>query len=83
MCIALPARIVSIDGTPGDPFSTAVLDVAGREESCRLAYLPDARVGDHVLVQHGFGVELLDAEAAAQSLAAFEELGLLDAGPAD
>jgi hydrogenase expression/formation protein HypC len=51
---------------------------------CCLAYLPQAVVGDYVLVQHGFAVELLDPAAAAASLAAFAQLGLtdLDQGPA-
>lgn len=74
MCVAIPARIMEItDGA----LPTARVDLAGRLEQCCLAYVPSAVVGDHVLVQNGFAVELLDPEAAALSLAAFVELGLL------
>ena len=74
MCVAMPAKIVEID-QGAMPMARAVQ--GDRELSCCLAYVPEAAVGDHVLVQHGFAVELLDPEAAAESLAAFTELGVL------
>lgn len=74
MCLSIPARIVEI--TPG-AMPMARVDVAGRAESCCLSYVPDAAVDDYVLVQHGFAVELLDPQAAAESLAAFAALGLV------
>lgn len=77
MCVSIPARIVRITG---GPLPMAGIDVAGRAQECCLAYLPDAAVGDHVLVQNGFAIELLDPRAAAESLAAFAELGLLPDG---
>lgn len=74
MCVAIPARIIEI--IPG-ALPMARVDVAGEPVDCCLAYVPDAAVGDHVLVQNGFAVELLDADAAAASLAAFASLGVL------
>ncbi|MBU4335624.1 MAG: HypC/HybG/HupF family hydrogenase formation chaperone [Actinobacteria bacterium] len=74
MCVGVPALITSISG---DVLPMASIDLAGRHEECCLAYLPEAGVGDHVLVQNGFAVQLLDPEAAAASLAAFVELGVL------
>jgi hydrogenase expression/formation protein HypC len=74
MCVAVPAAIVEL--LPG-PMPMARLEDGVRPPTCCLAYVPEARVGDYVLVQNGFAVELLDAEAAAASLAAFAELGLL------
>ncbi|MCL2089673.1 MAG: HypC/HybG/HupF family hydrogenase formation chaperone [Micrococcales bacterium] len=74
MCLSIPARIVEI---VGGAMPMAQVDVAGRTESCCLSYLPDAAVGDYVLVQHGFAVELLDPQSAAESLAAFVALGLV------
>ena len=76
MCVGIPARIVEI---AGGALPMARIDLAGRLEQCCLAYVPEAAVGDHVLVQNGFAVELLDPEAAAQSLAAFVELGVIAA----
>ena len=76
MCVAVPVRIVAIDD---GPLPMADTDVAGRPGRCCLAYLPEAAVGDYVLVQHGFAVQLLDARSAAASLAAFARLGVLTA----
>jgi hydrogenase expression/formation protein HypC len=56
----------------------ARVEQAGQELECCVAYLLDIAVGDYVLIQHHFAVEKLDAHSAAASLAAFQELGLLD-----
>lgn len=80
MCLSIPARIVEI--TQGE-MPMAQVDVAGRTESCCLSYVPDADVDDYVLVQHGFAVELLDPQSAAESLAAFAALGLVSESSID
>ena len=74
MCVAVPAKIVAIDAAP---MPMARLVQGEQEITCCLAYVPEAAVGDYVLVQHGFAVELLDPQSAAESLAAFAELGAL------
>jgi hydrogenase expression/formation protein HypC len=74
VCVAIPARIVGI--VPG-VLPIARVELAGQQLDCCLAYLPEAAVGDHVLVQNGFAVELLDPDAAAASFAAFASLGVL------
>jgi len=71
MCIAVPAKIIDI--TPG-VIPVARVEQGGEVTDCRLAYFPEAQVGDYVLVQHGFAMQLLDEESAAESLAAFAEL---------
>lgn len=75
MCVSVPSRIIRI--TPG-VLPMADVRVADREITCCLAYVPEAQVGDFVLVQNGFAIDLLDPESAAQSLAAFAELGVID-----
>lgn len=76
MCVSVPSRIVRI--TPG-VLPMGDVRVGDREVSCCLAYVPEAQVGDFVLVQNGFAIDLLDPESAALSLSAFAELGVLDA----
>ncbi|MFT8396612.1 HypC/HybG/HupF family hydrogenase formation chaperone [Propionibacterium sp.] len=71
--MSIPSRITAI---AGGPMPMAAIEVAGQPRQCCLAYLPEARVGDFVLVQHGFATDLMDAESAAESLKAFAELGL-------
>jgi hydrogenase expression/formation protein HypC len=77
MCIAIPADLVDV--VPG-ALPMARLRQGRRPAACCLAYVPEAEVGDFVLVQNGFAVERLDAEAAAASLAALAELGYFPQG---
>lgn len=71
MCVAVPAQIRSL--TPG-LMPMARLAMGEAELEVCIAYLPEAEVGDWVLVQNGFAVALLDEASAAESLAAFAEL---------
>lgn len=77
MCVSIPARVLEIlDVAP----LTACVDIAGRADRCCLTHLPEAKVGDYVLVQAGFAVELLDAEVAEESLAAFAVIDAVNRG---
>jgi len=70
MCIAVPTRVLDIgDG----PMPMGHVDHAGRSVACCFAYVPEAQVGDYVIVQSGFAIEVLDEQSAAESLALFTE----------
>jgi len=71
MCIAVPSPILDI--TPGI-LPMATVDHGGKVVTCSLMYVPEAQVGDYVIIQNGFAIEVMDPEAAALSLAAFAEL---------
>ena len=73
MCVTVPSPIVEV---VSGPLPMARIRHGGALVDCCLALVPDAAVGDYVLVQNGFAVELLDPAAAAESLAAFAELGV-------
>jgi len=73
MCVAIPALIVEL--TPG-AMSMGRVKQADRVVDCCLAYVPEAQVGDYVLVQRGFAMQLLDEQSAQESIDAFEQLGL-------
>ena len=75
MCVGIPAKIIAI--TPGVlPMARVLLN--GEELDCQLAYFPEAELGDYVLIQNGFVMDVLDPQAAADSLAAFAELGVIE-----
>lgn len=59
MCIAAPARVVELDG------GTAVVEAAGRRHRASLLMVPDAEVGEWVLVAAGNVVRRIDATEAA------------------
>ena len=71
MCIAVPVRITELGA---GPMPIGQVDHCGTQIPCCLAYVPEARVGDYVVVQNGFAINLLDPMSAAESLAAFAEL---------
>lgn len=60
MCLAVPGRILSVDGT------SASVDFAGVKMAVLLDLLPDAKVGEYVLVHAGFAIQRLNAEDALE-----------------
>ena len=71
MCIAAPVRVLDISE---GALPMGHISHGGEAISCCFAYVPEARVGDYVLIQHGFAIEVLDPVAAEESFAAFAEL---------
>lgn len=77
MCLAIPGKIVDVR-TVAD-IRMATVDFDGiRKEVC-LAYLPEAAIGDYTIVHVGFAISLVDEEAALETLAMFQSLGVLGA----
>jgi hydrogenase expression/formation protein HypC len=77
MCLAIPARVVE---TLAD--EQAVVDLAGVRKTISLALVPEATVGDYVIVHVGHAIGRLDAEEAERTLALFAELAATEAGDA-
>jgi hydrogenase expression/formation protein HypC len=77
MCLAVPGRIESISGE--DPFTrTAAVSFGGVVRTVSLAYVPDARVGEYVIVHAGFALGRVDEAEAARL---FDEIARLAAIP--
>jgi hydrogenase expression/formation protein HypC len=72
MCLAVPARIVALDGV------RAVVEVPGNRFAADLSLVPEAKLGDYVLVHAGFAIERYDPEVAEETLSYFREIA--DAG---
>lgn len=84
MCLAVPGNILSIQET--DPLArTGRVNFGGIVKEVNLAYVPEAAVGDYVIVHVGFAISRLD-EAEAQRvfayLAQIGDLGELTEAPA-
>ena len=74
MCLAVPGKILSIEGD--DPLLRAgKVDFAGVVKRVNLAYVPEAAVGDYVLVHVGFAISTVDEAEAKQ---VFEYLRQMD-----
>jgi hydrogenase expression/formation protein HypC len=69
MCLALPARIFSLLDA-----EQAVVDLGGVRKTISIALVPEARVGDYVIVHVGHAIGTLDEDEAQATLALFAEL---------
>jgi len=75
MCLAVPMRVVSIDGTD------IVAEIDGVRREASLMILDEAvQLGDFVIVHAGFAISRLDEEEAWETLRLMREL--LEAGDA-
>ncbi len=74
MCLAIPGQIIDIGGSA--PMLMATIDYGNTTRQCCLAYTPDARIGDYVIVQNGFAVAELDQSEALACRALLAEVGL-------
>jgi hydrogenase expression/formation protein HypC len=74
MCLAVPGRILEIEGN--DPLLRAGrVDFAGTIKRVNLAYVPEARVGDYVLVHVGFAISVVDDAEATKVLDYLTQMG--------
>ena len=67
MCLAVPLKIISIDG------KTAVGEASGLTQKLRVDFIPDIRPGDYVMVHAGFAIEKLTEQQAKENLACIQE----------
>jgi hydrogenase expression/formation protein HypC len=78
MCLAVPGKIINISGD--DSLSRmGNIDFSGIKKAISLAYFPEARINDCVIVHAGFAISIIDEEDARESLNAFQELDDLEA----
>jgi hydrogenase expression/formation protein HypC len=68
MCLAVPAKIVERTGAKGR------VDFGGVHREADLSLVPEAAVGDFVLVHAGFAIETIDPAEAEETLELFREL---------
>jgi len=84
MCLAIPGKVLSLSGD--DPLTRmGRIDFSGVVKLASLAYVPEATIGDYVIIHAGFALSKVD-EAEAQKVFAYlkriEELGeLAEGGP--
>ncbi len=74
MCLAVPGRILSIEGT--DPvLRSGKVNFGGIIKNINLAYVPEARVGDYVLVHVGFAISTIEEKEAQEVFEYLRRIG--------
>ncbi len=76
MCLAIPGKVLEIRDQP--PPRTGRVDFGGVQRDACLTFVPEAGVGDYVLVHVGFAIAKVDEQIARETLAALAELGQLE-----
>jgi hydrogenase expression/formation protein HypC len=62
MCLAVPVKIISIDG------EQAEVDIGGVSRKVSIALTPEAQIGDYVLLHTGYAINVLNEEEAQETL---------------
>jgi len=76
MCLAVPGKITSIEAD--DPiFRSGKVTFGGITKTINLAYVPEAKIGDYVLVHVGFAISIIDEEEALQVFEYIKQIGEL------
>lgn len=82
MCLAVPGKILNITGD--DPLvRSGKVSFGGITKEVSLAYVPEAKLGDYVIVHVGFALSIVDETEANQVfeyLRQMDELGELEEG---
>ena len=68
MCLAIPARIIELDK------DLAVVDAMGNRWKAKTTLLPEAKIGDLVLIHAGFAISLVDEEEAKETWDLIEQI---------
>jgi len=80
MCLAVPGKIISTDEDSSPLLRTGRVSFGGIVKTVNLAYVPDAQIGDYVIVHVGFAISKVDeaeANRVFEYLEQMDELGEL------
>ena len=67
MCLAIPSKVVKIDGNMG------IIDVEGVRREASFLLLEDVEIGDYVIVHAGFALHKIDESEAKETLKVLRE----------
>lgn len=68
MCLAIPMKLMERDEVSG------VVELRGVRRTVSLMLLPEAKVGDHLLIHAGYAIVSVDEEEAAETIRILEQM---------
>jgi len=74
MCLAIPGKIIEIEPSEDEVFRTGKVSFDGIHRNVNLSMIPEARVGDYVLVHVGVALQRIDEEEAMITMSYLKEL---------
>ncbi len=78
MCLAIPGKLTAITGQLDDTFRVGKVSFGGIIKEVNLSMVPDAQVGDYVLVHVGVAIGTIDEEEAKRTFEYIRQIGELE-----
>jgi hydrogenase expression/formation protein HypC len=78
MCLGIPGKVIEIWGEQDELLRMGKVDFGGVVREVSLAYVPEARIGDYVIVHVGFALNVLEEEDAQETWRLLKEIGVLE-----
>lgn len=78
MCLAVPGKIVSVNESEADFMRTGRVDFGGILREVNLSCVPDANIGDYVVVHVGLALSKMDESEAQQVFTYLKQMGELE-----
>lgn len=75
MCLAIPGKITSIAGQLDETFRTGKVSFGGIIKEVNLCMVPEANVGDYVMVHVGVAISVVDEAEAQQTFQYLQQMG--------
>lgn len=78
MCLAIPGKIISINDELDDLFRIANVTFNGIIKEVNLVMVPEAKIGDYVMVHVGSAISIVDEEEAKYTMDILMQMNELD-----
>ncbi len=78
MCLAIPGKIVEMVSETDDIFRLAKVSFSGALKEINLTMIPEAKIGDYVLVHVGTAISIIDEEEAKITEDLFRQMDMID-----
>lgn len=78
MCLAIPGKLLSITAQLDETFRQGKVSFGGISKEINLSMVPEARIGDYVLVHVGVAIGVVDEEEARQTFEYLKQMGEVD-----
>jgi hydrogenase expression/formation protein HypC len=78
MCLSIPGKLIEVTAALDEVFRIGKVDFEGITKEVNLAMVPDARIGDYVLVHVGAAISIVDEQEAKETFALIRKMGELD-----
>ncbi len=78
MCLAIPGKLEAITGQLDETFRIGKVSFDGIMKQVNLTMVPEAKVGDYVLVHVGAAIQVVDEKEARETFDILKKMGELD-----